>query len=252
MIELIRNCSHDSEIATYLIVDCGSKQIIKVASSIIGIDGLQRELQGWQWYQKARYPEQKDHICKIIQKNPSYLKIGIKFINGVKADYRTGLILNRNLLRKVMSHYCDIWPYYSNGCSVLHGDLSLDNIICNKEGIHIIDWEYFNPNGALWGFDAVYLLFEVLYFGMKRRKLPSLLEFDIIAENIAILNKQKLLAVDFIRSPLKTVKDFIITNYKCWGDYLLIAPKKLPILSFTDNQIFLIDQAISSRMRGML
>lgn len=252
MIELIRNCSRDSESATYLIADHADKKIIKIASTAIGIKSLQRELQGWGWYCALRYPQRKNLFCQIIQKNVSYLKIGIEFIDGVKSDYGRGLIPNVNLLKKVMFHYCDIWPCYSDGCSVLHGDLSLDNIIYNKEGFHIIDWEYFNPNGPLWGFDAVYLLFETLYFGMKGRKQPSLRELDIVVDNITILNSHKQLSIDFIRSPLKTVKDLIVRNYKLWGDYLLTASRKLPVVSFTDSQVFLIDQAIFSRTKAML
>ena len=54
-------------------------------------------------------------------------------------------------------------------------DLSIDNVISNKDGVHIIDWEHFSLEGAPFGFDAYNLLFEQLWFSMKERKRPSLL-----------------------------------------------------------------------------
>lgn len=253
MMELLRNCSHESETSTYLVTESTiGKKIIKVAASTAGIKSLEREMEGCEWYQQARYLQRKRPCCLIIQKKAGYLKIEIEYIEGVKADYRRGLERNGSLLKKVMVHYCDIWPYYPDGLSVLHGDLSLDNIIYNAEGVHIIDWEHFNREGAPWGFDAVYLLFETLYFGMKKRKQPSLRELAIIADNITLLNRHKQLSINFIKSPLKTIKDFIVTSPMLWGDHLSAIPRKLPIVSFTDDQVSLIDDAVYSRTKAML
>ncbi|HEX9972833.1 MAG TPA: hypothetical protein VGD14_12240, partial [bacterium] len=168
---MIRNCSHGSEIATYLVSEGGlSRHIIKVASTPAGIKNLKCEIKGWDWYQKARYQQDRDPVCRIIRDKNDYLKIRIEFIDGIKADYARGLEKNAAIIKKVFEHYCSIFPYYTDRLSPFHGDFSVDNVILNSGGIHIIDWEHFNPNGAPWGFDALYLLFETLYFGMRNRK----------------------------------------------------------------------------------
>lgn len=249
MMELIRNCSHESLSATYLVTGSAGKKLIKASDAPLGIISLKRELQGWGWYSRLRYPQRDTPVCSVLQQNAEYLRIEIEFINGKKNDFRKGLIGNAGLLKRVMFHYCDIWPSSVNGYSVLHGDLSVDNIIYNAQGIHIIDWEYFNPEGAPWGFDAAYLLFETLYFGMRRRKYPSQREIDIIADNLNILNSRGQLAPEFMMCPLKTVKSFIASSFKNWGEDLLMAPGKLPVVLFTDEQVSLIDQAVAGRAK---
>lgn len=252
MMELIRNCSHESQSATYLVTDSLGKKVLKASDSVVGIASLKRELAGWEWYRRLRYPQRDVPVCRVLQQNTSYLKIEIEFINGIKNNYRNGLERNAGLLKRVMLHYCDIWPFYSNGYSVLHGDLSIDNIIYNAQGIHIIDWEYFNPKGAPWGFDAVYLLFETLYFGTKARQQSSQAQIEIIVDNLNILNSRWQLAPDFMTRPLKTVKDFIVSSFRSWGEDLLTVPGKLPVVLFSDEQIHLIDQAVARRMKRTL
>lgn len=253
MIELLRNCSHESETSTYLVTEnTRGKMILKTAASAAGIYSLKREMEGWEWYQHMRYPERNRPLCRINQQKAGYLKIEIDFIEGLKADYKRGFEKNEAVIKKTMEHYCGIWPYYPDGSSVLHGDLSLDNIIYNVEGIHIIDWEHFSRKGAPWGFDAVYLLFETLYFGMKIRKQPSSRELSFIADCIILLNRNKQLTVDFIKCPLKTVKNFIEAFPALWGKHLLAAPRKLPIVSFTDDQVFSIDQFIFFKTKTMI
>lgn len=249
MIELLRNCSHGSEIATYLVYNGTSmEKIIKVATTPAGIRNLEYEYEGWSWYQKIRYSQIRYPMCRIIQRN-RYIKIEIEFILGSKVNYKRGLEKNVEIIKKVIEHYCHIWPYYSNIVSPIHGDLSLDNIICNSKGIHIIDWEHFNLKGAPWGFDAFYLLFETLYFGIRKGRQPSQKELTIIADNISFLNHNNQLPYHLIEHPLKFIKDFITDNSQLWGEQLMAFPQKLPILTFTDGQISLIDNMVFSKLR---
>ncbi len=249
MIELIRNCSHGSEIATYLVIENNSlKYVVKAATTMAGINNLRREIAGWNWYQKVRYPQDKYPICQILRQQDSYLKIRIKFINGVKPNYGMGLEKNAGIIKKIISHYYYAWPYFPSVESPIHGDFSLDNVIYGSDGIHIIDWEHFNLKGAPWGFDSLYLLFETLYFGMKNRKRPFKNEVDIIANSINFLNIDNQLDKRMIQNPLKFVKNFIIKNHKLWGEQLTIFPSKLPICKFTDEQVYLIDEMVSSTL----
>jgi hypothetical protein len=250
MIELIRNCSHGSEIATYFVNnEFSEKKIIKVATTSSGVQDLIRENDGWNWYQKIRYPQKNLPVCKIIQhRNSYYFKIQIEYIEGSKVDYRKGLEKNAGILKEIVEHYCCIWPYTPNTLSPFHGDLSLDNVVYNSEGIHIIDWEHFNLKGAPWGFDVIYLLFETLYFGMRKRKRPSHNEISIIVDNIKFLNNSKRLYSQITEYPLKYTIDYITSNTELWGEQFIAFPDKLPILTFTDDQISLIDNMVSSKL----
>ncbi|MCX5658010.1 MAG: hypothetical protein NTZ48_07345, partial [Candidatus Omnitrophica bacterium] len=180
------------------------------------------------------------------KENRGYLKIEIEFIDGIRPDYAGGLEKNAGMIKKTFEHYCDIWPHNPDSMSVLHGDLSLDNVIYNRSGINIIDWEHFNPNGAPWGFDALYLLFETLYFGMRYRKEPRRKEVNIIADSMKFLNAGHRLEPQAANRPLEFVKSFIVNNFKLWDEQLAAFPDKLPILRFTRDQIILIDNMISS------
>lgn len=251
MMELIRNCSHGSEIATYLAgKDSLGRHVIKAASTPEGIKNLKNEVKGWNWYQGIRYEKNREPICRIIREAKNYLRIQIDFIEGDKIDYAGGLEKNANMVRRVFGHYRNIFPYHSGALSAFHGDFSLDNVILNSSGIHIIDWEHFNPNGAPWGFDALYLLFETLYFGMRKRKTPSRNEIDLVIDNINYLNTDNRLEQQMIEHPLKFVKSFIENNSGLWSGQLAAFPDKFPVLKFTDDQVDLIDDMIFPNLRS--
>jgi hypothetical protein len=246
MIELLRNCPHGSEIATYLETDnLFKKTIIKVTTTPAGISDLAKEVQGWDFYQKVRYPDKSRRICEIVQQREQYLKIRIEFIDGVKANCSTGLEINADLVGKVIEHYCNIWPNSPENDCPLHGDLSLDNIIYNRDGVHIIDWEHFKPNGAPWGYDALYLLYETLFFGMRIRIEPTKKEVSILSQNIRMMNSFNQLDTEIIGQPLHFLKDFINSQRHIWGDQLRKFPDKLPVLKFTESQTSQIDSLVA-------
>lgn len=250
MIELLKNCSHGNEVSTYLMNNnLDVKKIIKVAATPIGIKNLKCEIEGWDWYQKIRYSVKEEPLCRIVQERNSYLKIHLRFIEGARADCRKGLEENEEIIKKVIKHYCEIWPYYPDDKSPLHGDLSLDNIIYNDDGIHIIDWEHFNIRGAQWGFDPLYMLFETLFLRIRNRKRPSQKEIAIIVNSMNLLNRTFELQPRIINHPLKFLIGFITDNYTFWGGELSAFRNKLPILAFTPDRVTFIDHMIYSGFR---
>jgi len=251
MIELIRNCSHGNQIATYLAEDNEpGKLILKVTTAFSGIQALKREYKGWDWYQSLRYPEAEHPFCKIIRDKASYIKLQIKYIEGIIPDHRKGLINNAWVSDKVIEHYCRIWPYFKDRRVPLHGDLSIGNIIYNPAfGVNIIDWEYFNFDGAFWGFDALHFLFELLWLSMRNRKLPTKDEVDIITRNIRLLNTSGWLDAKIIKHPLLFVRNFMRENTKIWTEQIKLSPDKFPILNFTDFQISAIDNIIEAKFK---
>jgi hypothetical protein len=248
-IELLRNCEHGSEIMTYLATDeFGGKKIIKTSTTPSGIKNLRNEVEGWRWYKSLRH-HSNESICRIVQQRDSYLQIQIDYINGNKPDYQNGLVRNANAIRSIVEHYCDIWPF-SSGSSPMHGDLSLDNIIINSDGVHIIDWEHYMLDAVPWGFDIIYLLLESLYFGMRHRNKPNPTgtEIQIICDHIKTINEHHQLHPDMLKTPLRFIKGFVLTNHHLWGEQLTSFQMKLPIIAFSSDQITMIDDMISSQM----
>jgi hypothetical protein len=245
MIALLRNCSHGSEIAAYSIQEDGlNTVIIKVASTKHGIENLHKEVDGWNWYQNVIEDNGNNKLARVLIEKNKYLKISIPYIDGLKANYNDGLVSNADLISKVIRQYVDLWPYKEGHYSPLHGDLSIDNIIYNQQGVHIIDWEHFAYDGAPWGFDALYLVFETLWFGMKDRITLTSDEAIIIKKCIKMLNKQNRLPTEMIESPLGFVKKYMVENMNKWGEQMLNYPNKFPVLKFANERIVAIDNRI--------
>ncbi len=255
-LELLRNCSHGSEIATYLAKDgSGGKMVIKTSSTPAGIKNLHKEIEGWRWYQKLRYPDTIEPLCSILQEYKSYLRLKISYINGDKPVYQTGLDGNKEAIKKIVKHYCQIWPY-SSGLAPMHGDLSLDNIIINSNGVNIIDWEHFTDCAAPWGYDILYLLFESLYFSMylskRKQQKPTGEQIQILCDCIATINTCQQLHYEMLKTPLKFIRGFILANNHLWGEQLALYQLKLPIIAFSSDEIAMIDEMIVARMAQSL
>jgi len=247
MMELLRNCGHGSEIATYLRSDNNRPTVIaKATIDPNGIVNLGNELTGWSWYQARRYPTRRDPICRIEQNNPSYRRITIDYIAGRRPDLLRGIEANADVLMQVVEHYCAVWP--TNDIAPIHGDLCLDNIIINTDGVHIIDWEHFNAGGGPWGFDAIYLLFDTLYFGMLDYRPVRNGEIQLIAEGLRRLNAAKHLRGEFLAQPLAFTRHFVQSNTAYWGAQLDAFKMKLPGISFGDAQIADIDRRVSAEI----
>lgn len=244
MLKLIENCSHGNEVATFYFEKNQEKNIIKSSSCQTGIEQIKQEVNGWNWYQSKRYPNSKTNSCNITKSNENYIKIKIQYIEGYKEKYLKGIQKNAILVNNVVKHYCSIWQGYKENKFPLHGDLSVDNVITNKDGIHIIDWEYFSLDAAPFGFDAYNLLFEQLWFSMKGRKRPPKSEFDILLNNIRLIRSSSTESHSFYDQPLFSVQKFIKTNSKYWKDQI----HRLPVLLFKEGQVEIIDKMIRLHM----
>jgi hypothetical protein len=239
-IKLLRNCSHGGEIATYLVQNEKSKKIMKASTTRNGIMDLRAEVAGWNWYQQIRYPEIKTPICRVVMEKHNYLKIEIDYIEGKQGEHRKGLVYNRDVIKKVVRHYCDVWPVSQNGMAPLHGDFSLENIIFNENGMNIFDWEHFAFDAAPWGFDPIYLLFEALWYSFDGKKRLKKKEILIVSECIQLLKDQHL-SKDIADHPLSFLISFIYDNGHLWRTQV----DKFPVLCFTKEQVCFIDKTIT-------
>ena len=240
MLRLIRNCLHSNAVATFYFEKNQEKSIIKASSCQIGIEQIKQEVNGWKWYQSKRYPNSKTNPCNIIKRNENYIKIKIQYIEGRKEKYSKGIQKNSVLINNIIKHYCNIWQGYKENKFPLHGDLSIDNVITNKDGIHIIDWEHFSPTAAPFGVDAYNLLFEQLWFSMKGRKRPRGREFDILLENIRLIRSSSTESQFFCDQPLSSFQKFVKSNAIFWKNQI----HRLPTLHFNKEQVREIDKTI--------
>ena len=240
MLKLIRNCSHGNEVATLYFEKNREKYIFKSSSSQTGIEQLNQEIDGWNWYQSKRYPDSKTKLCNIIKLNENYLRIKIQYIEGCKENYLKGILKNSVLIDDTIKHYCNIWQGYEENRSPLHGDFSIGNVIKNKDGIHIIDWEYFSLEDVPFGFDAYYLLFEQLWFSMKRRKRLKRSELDVLLDNIRLIRSSSTQSNLFYDQPLLSVQRFIKANSGYWKDQI----HRLPGLFLKPEQVSVVDKTI--------
>ena len=239
MLKLIENCSHGNEIATFYFKKDQEKYIIKSSSCPTGIKQIKQEINGWNWYQSKRYPDSKTNICNIIKSNEKYIKIKIQYIEGCKGKYSKGIQKNSVLINNIIKHYCNIWEGHEGDRAPLHGDLSIGNVITNKDGIHIIDWEYFSLDGVPFGFDAYNLLFEQLWFSMKGRKRPKKSELDVLLDNIRLIRSSNE-SNFFYDKPLFSVQRFIKKNSIYWKNQI----HRLPVLHFKEEHARVVDKMI--------
>jgi len=240
MLRLIRNCSHGNEVATFYFEENQEKGIIKASSSQMGIEEIKQEVKGWNWYQTKRYPNFKKKLCKIIKSNKNYIRIKIQYIEGYKEKYAKGIQKNSALINNVIQHYCNIWHGYKENKFPLHGDLSIDNVITNKDGVHIIDWEHFSLDATPFGFDAYNLLFEQLWFAMRERKRPRRGEFDVLLDNIRMIRSSSKESSYFDDQPLFAVQRFVKTNSDFWKNQI----HRFPALLFNEERVRIIDRMI--------
>jgi hypothetical protein len=151
--------------------------------------------------------------------------------------------LNLSYIEKVIDHYCLVWGCYSENAKVpLHGDFSLlGNIVfINDETPVVIDWEHFKLNVAPIGFDAMYFLFELIWFEASQTN-------NISDDNLTHLNKMLInlksancLNEIFINNPLEATRKFMLKNDNYWGSQF----NKMPIMFFAKDQVDFIDNKI--------
>ena len=240
---LVRNCAHGS--STYLIEvldQAGSLRSIRKSSTAAGGRAdLRREVTGVRWYNERC----GSRLVLTVERDESnYVAIRYDALIGTKASYRLGYFRNRTAIAAIIAHYCDIWGTGGDGARVaLHGDLSLDNVIFVGREPVILDWEHFDVEAAPLGFDALYLMFECLWFeqrriGLRRQSMAH------IATMIDVLRSQGCIDATLIDSPLRSIVEFIRSHSHLWAPQLVEFPDKLPILLLESAEIMSIDNEV--------
>ena len=224
---LIRNCPHKNNIFTYLSED--GSHIYKSSRAKNGMNSLRKEFNGYKWYRnRLGLPEKDIHYVESI----SYLRLEIPFSAGSPADFTKGLESNLNAIKIGFKLYESLWPCNENAAYPIHGDYSLGNILFDKNGSTIIDWEHFTDDAAPWGFDLLNLFYESTYFSFRGNL--TLASDEVVAylslkkylnDLLASKNGMNLNYTDF--------KCMVNKNFNVWGHLY----KKLPALMLSHSQV---------------
>ena len=206
----------------------GIGNFYKSASTTRGITNVKNEVNGYEWYFEN---SQNDIDLKIIKENINYFCIEIPKIEGFVPNIFLKYTSNIRWIEILIHHYIYTWRSFSGmDVAPIHGDLSLaGNIIFKDSGPFIIDWEHFSLSGGPMGFDALYFLYEIMFF--QRHKGVSYKTMDHIIKMIKLLDSNGCIAQYFKSAPLSNLISFIKHDQTIWGTQ----KDKIPILSFSKD-----------------
>ena len=246
MKELIRNHFGGNGIAVFLERDPERvKSVLKIAVTGEGVETIRKEKQGWDWYSSKNNIPLQIVNQYLYQPEKCYAKIELKYLDGIKGKYWRGIRKNYGILQSTIEHYLKVWQDEDVESCPMHGDLSVDNIIVRNGRVVIVDWEHFNSSAGHWGFDALYLIFETLWFDAKKGRLPRRADLLAAASLIRTLNRDNKLSKLQTEHPLSRTKKFIVENRKLWGKEVESSFTKFPVVSFTDEQALYIDTKLA-------
>lgn len=240
MISLLKSHQHFGAIffMEQLDIEKNQKYFIKSSSSPDGINDITNELRGVDWYNSKINNKIHYEICTHKKK---YVKVKFEEIKGLipsfsKKTYQSNL----TYIEEVIDHYCEVWKSEEvDSKAPLHGDFSLlGNIVFNKdEAPVIIDWEHFKPNAAPIGFDALYFLFELMWFEASQINKISDFSLNHLNKMLINLRNDNCLNEFFESKPLESTRRFMSKNNNFWGKQF----NKMPIMFFTKDQVDFID-----------
>ena len=150
------------------------------------------------------------------------------------------MVASRSLLQEVVG----IHALQSNKTkmSKIHGDLTLDNIIFNKNKIFIIDWEFFYSKKKHFGYDLAYLFLSALCIPYLTKKKISSNDEKLFLDLWKILKKigvNKKIILDPFTYFEKKIKDDSFLK----KSYILSKKKFFP---------FLIDKSYKRRVCSLI
>jgi len=237
MLNLLRESSHNNDILVFY--DSKKKKYYKISSTQYGNNLIQNELNGIIFFNKLSH--QKKIIYELYKKK-NYRRLKIDKIYGKIADYNGSFYENSKYFEKVVNFYFIKWPNVKK--QIAHGDLTLDNILFNKDKFTIFDWEHFTKSRELFfGYDIIYFLLSgIILPGDSKFDLNSKEKFKKLYKRLYDYKIDKY----YLDNPFKCI-DKIISNV--FTHILLKSPNKFitisinkkfkdKILNFMDKEVF--------------
>lgn len=162
---------------------------------------IKNEYAGFNWYLTRLKKKKYINNFKISKINSC---IKTDAIHGVQLNYWDNFSNQVLKINKVIEHYKSVWP--NKKFVPYHGDLTIENIIFNKnKNPIVIDWEHFKKK-EYWGLDLSYFLISILILPIivdpkKKINNKEILIVKKIWKNL--FYKKKFL---FLKNPIKYIK----------------------------------------------
>lgn len=241
MLKLLRRSSHGNQVS--VLEDTKRNLIVKDSSNLFGRSLIHVERNGIIWYSSAI---QQPNLIESFFEDDTRTSIYIRKFNGKQAIYTRSIVKNYDYLLACVEHYIACWPREEN--TLIHGDLTLDNVIFTHHGPRFFDWEHFTDTERHpWGFDAMYLLLSALMLPLKKDQVPTKAELNIFIDLIFILLKEGL-SPSLAEYPLNFFRGTLSCNIH-WKNIVRYSPNKLFPLKYDELYSDVVDDLIARRIR---
>tara|TARA_B100000212_G_scaffold340073_1_gene319809 strand:+ start:68 stop:787 length:720 start_codon:yes stop_codon:yes gene_type:complete len=190
---------------------------------------IENEFRGLNWYKK--HSKDKFELFEINKFN-DFICLDIKMHLGKSIFYRAPLRITKNHILKVIRHYIDIMCHTSN--TIMHGDLTLSNVIFTESGPKFIDWEHFSEGDIYWGIDLIYLVLSSIILPLKKNQSPNkkdILIFQKIWEQLIDLGIDR----ELTKKPLTYFRNYF-KKHSFWREIAEESPLKLFPLNLTEEK----------------
>ena len=219
MAVVIRNASHGNGIRVIYFSD--TKMYRKVTFSARGRVLLENECAGIQWYSRRC---NKNLNCNIeLYSHQSYARLDFPELSGAKVNYSLCFSQSIDCWESIVTHYMSKWSKRER--VPCHGDLTLDNVLFDPDSVVLIDWEHFQFDGEVWGFDLCYLTLSMIV-------LPYLKSGEVQQKDWICFEQawKKLIKLDIDRELMNSPIDYFKNVFNTgpgWKNIIKHSPKKM-------------------------
>ena len=235
MNNIINLCSHGNKITTVILKQEGV--IRKYTNDNSKLKYLINEINGLVWYKKQT---KKNIVIPTLSRFNDFTKIEINLVDGKSINYRSNLRITHRFLYKFIDNYIKVWD--NKNKPIIHGDLTLSNILYYGDEITIIDWEHFYEGPNPWGFDLVYLILSSLILPSKN--ISKIHPADIKHFRQLWLRLFELkIKKELLQYPLNYFKEFFNSSI-FWREIINESPRKMYPMIMSEEEIYYIENKI--------
>ena len=233
VIDIIRNCSHYSDVITGIFEENGDDKIVlKSSYTQKGVGELMHELRGIRWFcNKIGVSVESIILDEKIRK--SYAMLKLRYVEGEMGDCLAGVAKNRIRLINALSFYVE--NIHDSDLVVSHGDFSVSNIVFDESHAvkWVIDWEN-NMTSLPSGYDLVYMVTELALFEMVKKGKVSGKSLAVYWEFVDRLAVELKIDFSIFKAPGKWLRSNVIQSIEAGRSDM----RKCP---FVANSITVID-----------
>lgn len=193
---------------TYLIYEKKKNFYRKFSISINGSEKIKNNYNGLKYYCKKRKINYKKILLRYFN-SPNLSYVDITNIKGSKIKSWLPLTKTYKYIYKAICHHHKF--FRNRSLSIIHGDLTLDNILFNQKEPFIIDWEFFNSKKNYRGYDIAYLVLSSIsipFLATKKFSSKDKYLFLKLWKKMIKLGVKK----SILKNPFKFFKNYILKD----------------------------------------